>query len=373
MRSNFATMTDREVSSFVTKFGDLLHAGLRASLVMECDNGNARVNLEVLLQPDHHQPHHSRAGHHQHSVGRPRHPADRTCHPSQHPAGRPRHPPHHPADRAGHPPGHPDGRAGPSRRRRREHRQMARRLVGQAAASAAQAGPEHPPHLQAGPKRVPVSPHHNGSDNQPAVQVSHHLPPEHVSPLPLLPPYLLHTWSPPPVEQQRQKYRADLSSFCFLSSDPSQHPPPSSTRRRVPSSRPDPRDSLCEIRKPEKYLKVLLSQNIQRAIGNSGEGCVGWVREVSVFRMSNFVDKEMMESLPHLTSLAALGPLPPQGQEGAPLPYHAVPLPPAHHAETSCCSSSCLPCCTRTSPSSTWPRGSFPSSPCWPPSRRTTT
>ena len=86
-----------------------------------------------------------------------------------------------------------------------------------------------------------------------------------------------------------------------------------------------------------KYLKVLLSQNIQRAIEKSGEGCVGWVREVGVFRLSNFVDNEMLESLmgivPSPTSPAAHGSLPPQGQKGVPLPHHAVPLPPPHQAD----------------------------------------
>ena len=54
-------MTETQVSSFVTKFGDLLHAGLKASLVMDCDNGHARLNLEVILEPDSHQ-YQSRAG-----------------------------------------------------------------------------------------------------------------------------------------------------------------------------------------------------------------------------------------------------------------------------------------------------------------------
>ena len=86
-----------------------------------------------------------------------------------------------------------------------------------------------------------------------------------------------------------------------------------------------------------KYLKVLLSQNIQRAIEKSGEGCVGWVREVGVFRLSNFVDNEMLESLmgivPSPTSPAAHGSLPSHGQKGVPLPHHAVPLPPPHQAD----------------------------------------
>ena len=37
-----------------------------------------------------------------------------------------------------------------------------------------------------------------------------------------------------------------------------------------------------------KYLKVLLSQNIERALENSSGGCGGWVHEVCVIR--NFVD-----------------------------------------------------------------------------------
>ena len=88
-----------------------------------------------------------------------------------------------------------------------------------------------------------------------------------------------------------------------------------------------------------KYLKVLLSQNIQRAVENSGGGCGGWVREVSVFRLSKFVDYEMLESLigpgsvPNPTSLAALGPLLPQGQKGVPLPHHVIPLPLPHQAD----------------------------------------
>ena len=62
MKTNVFTMTATEVSSFVTKFSDLLRAGQRASLVMDCDNGDARVTLEVFLQPDRHQ-HHTRADH----------------------------------------------------------------------------------------------------------------------------------------------------------------------------------------------------------------------------------------------------------------------------------------------------------------------
>jgi hypothetical protein len=39
-----------------------------------------------------------------------------------------------------------------------------------------------------------------------------------------------------------------------------------------------------------------------------------------------------MGSVPHPTSLAALRPPPPQGQNGVPL-HHAVPLPPPHQAD----------------------------------------
>ena len=86
-------------------------------------------------------------------------------------------------------------------------------------------------------------------------------------------------------------YGADLSSFHFFSLEPSQHPPPSSFTR-VPSPRVNPRgvcgtparESLSEMRKPVKYLKCLLSQNIERAVMNRKEGCRGWVWEVSVKR-----------------------------------------------------------------------------------------
>ena len=105
---------------------------------------------------------------------------------------------------------------------------------------------------------------------------------EHVSPLP---PYPLHSGSPPPEQQAtliRQQYVADLSSFCF-SSPPLQHPPPLSSSRR-PSPRLQPRESLSEIRKPVKYLKCLLSQNIERAVMNKRGGRGGWLWEVSVKR-----------------------------------------------------------------------------------------
>jgi hypothetical protein len=49
-----------------------------------------------------------------------------------------------------------------------------------------------------------------------------------------------------------------------------------------------PRPKPREIRRPVKYLKVLLSQNIERALENSSGGCGGWVHEVCVIR--NFVD-----------------------------------------------------------------------------------
>ena len=129
--------------------------------------------------------------------------------------------------------------------------------------------------------QVGDKPHHaappavNGGGPQ---HVPHDGEHEHVSPLPLLPPYLLHTRSPPPVQKQpTQQYRAELSSFCFLSSEPPQHPLPSSSSRRVASPRLNPRESLSEIRKPVKYLKDLLGQNIERAVMNSRGGRGGWV------------------------------------------------------------------------------------------------
>ena len=82
----------------------------------------------------------------------------------------------------------------------------------------------------------------------------------------------------------RQQCGADLYSFCFLSSEPSQHPPQSSSRR-VPSPTLHPRDSFCEIRKPVKCLKGLLS-------GGGGHG--GWVLEVSVKR--DFVNNMVFDS-----------------------------------------------------------------------------
>ena len=41
--------SDSELLASVTKFNKLLRAGMKAQLVMECDNG--RVKLELLLRP----------------------------------------------------------------------------------------------------------------------------------------------------------------------------------------------------------------------------------------------------------------------------------------------------------------------------------
>ena len=49
-------MTNRELLCFVNKFRQLLSDGNTAKLVMDCESGCARVNLEVLFQPVHH-PH----------------------------------------------------------------------------------------------------------------------------------------------------------------------------------------------------------------------------------------------------------------------------------------------------------------------------
>ena len=58
-------MTDRDLLSFVNKFKQLLNDGKMAKLVMDCEAGCVRVNLEVFFQPAHHplhreqqQPHH---------------------------------------------------------------------------------------------------------------------------------------------------------------------------------------------------------------------------------------------------------------------------------------------------------------------------
>ena len=82
-----------------------------------------------------------------------------------------------------------------------------------------------------------------------------------------------------------QKNEADLSSFVFTSSDSLQHPPPPSSPRRQ-LSRMRSRDSLSEIRKPVKYLKCLLSQNIDRAFRVNSDQAGGgrWVRDVCVRR-----------------------------------------------------------------------------------------
>ena len=87
-----------ELKSFVTKFADLWHSGKNASLSLECDNGEATINLQLRLgshplqQPQHHQG-------------------------SQHRLER---------------------RAGPSRLRRRARRAQARELAAERAAAAAE-------------------------------------------------------------------------------------------------------------------------------------------------------------------------------------------------------------------------------------------
>jgi hypothetical protein len=78
-------------------------------------------------------------------------------------------------------------------------------------------------------------------------------------------------------------YGADLSSFCFLSSEPSPHLPPASSRTR-PTTRLHPTYYLNRIRKPVKHLKVLLSQNIERAVFSRPAGSTVWVWDVSVKR-----------------------------------------------------------------------------------------
>ena len=58
-------------------------------------------------------------------------------------------------------------------------------------------------------------------------------------------------------------------------------------RRTTP--RPAPRDSLS-IRKPERILKILLHQNIERGVGSSAEGRGGYVGDFCVFMQ--FVNSE---------------------------------------------------------------------------------
>jgi hypothetical protein len=87
----------------------------------------------------------------------------------------------------------------------------------------------------------------------------------------------------PTLVRRKQYCGADLSSFCFFTPEPSEHPPPSSSRR--PFLRLHPRESLSEMRKPVKHLKFLLSQNIERAVMNRRGVCGGWwVWNVSVKR-----------------------------------------------------------------------------------------
>ena len=137
---------------------------------------------------------------------------------------------------------------------------------------------------------MPVAPPpHNRRGCHPAVQDGRLLP-EHV--MPIVPPYPLHTGSPPSVQQttppREQQYGADLSSFCFLSSEPSPHPPPPSSSRRVSSPRPLKRDPLGEIRQPVKYLKILL-----RVVGHSigKDDCGLWIAEVCYIRNLKYLDQ----------------------------------------------------------------------------------
>ena len=52
MKNISPTMTE-EMSAFVFKFNNLLLAGLKAKLVMECENGQVRAHVEALLGPAH--------------------------------------------------------------------------------------------------------------------------------------------------------------------------------------------------------------------------------------------------------------------------------------------------------------------------------
>ena len=70
MKTISTTMT-AEMSAFVCKFNSLLLAGLKAKLVMECEEGVVRAHVEAMLGPagaahdapaGRHHPHQARAG-----------------------------------------------------------------------------------------------------------------------------------------------------------------------------------------------------------------------------------------------------------------------------------------------------------------------
>ena len=71
-------MTNKEILCFVNKFRQLMSDGNMAKLVMDCQSGCARVNLEVIFQPGHHpHPQEQQKPHHQ---GYKRGAAGPACH-----------------------------------------------------------------------------------------------------------------------------------------------------------------------------------------------------------------------------------------------------------------------------------------------------
>ena len=150
-----ATMTD-EISDFVTKFHNLLNAGRKARILIECENGQAYVNLEVKLGSQDCREQHFRRGR----------------------------------------------GAGPSRLRRRERRKMARLTAAQAAASAMQdAGP--PPHHAGGPPLHHGGGTHKGCNQKP--EAAHHPTPHTVGEAVHPPPHTAgeaaHHIPPPRAEE----------------------------------------------------------------------------------------------------------------------------------------------------------------------------
>ena len=134
-------MTDRELSSFVNKFRQLLSDGNIAKLVMECESGCAGVNLEVFLNPyQGHQPHPPEQQHHQHH--------QRQVHPRA---------------------------AGPARLRRRVRRAQARQAADQADKEQVKPDVSLPPHND-----VLLPSDHQHSPHPVAEEAAHHHPPDTV-------------------------------------------------------------------------------------------------------------------------------------------------------------------------------------------------
>ena len=277
-----------EISSLVSKFNQLKHAGKKAFLWLECQAGHSFVTLQVHL---------GQAGYHEEPHQR-RHPR-----PFQENS---RHRHHRQEDAR-------LKKATPSRIRRRQRREQARAIAVTADASesaAEQVAPTIPPLLsqpvmaeealvaeQASeqvadatdpfPPLLPVEepgqcPHSSVlklPPHLPAEQTEHHPhPSQHHLPL-------------QPVDQNLKFFSFQVASL--QPSLPSITSPHRRARRMAP--RPKPGDPLV-IRKPVKYLKTLQKQNIERAVwlstpllkraaaSTGGSWCGGgWVECVSLF------------------------------------------------------------------------------------------